>query len=144
MFSFRRILHLILLMGADVILSSQININKLKESKIYNIKVPFEPHQFLQGLSGLVERQDVGQSDFIIQSFIKNLKKIDISETLTANEELSPENKKQNGSEMISTQPPTEVFELLKPSATTYSPITEITAPILTTIVSTIRHQEYL
>ena len=95
MFCFSRNLHLILLILLSAIVKSkQINIIKLKESTIYNIKVRFEPYQFLQGLGGLVEGQDVGQSDFIIQSFIKNLKKIDISETLMANEELSPENKK--------------------------------------------------
>ena len=70
----------IMLLSVEMILAKQVNINKLKESKIYNIKVPFEPQQFLQGFAGLPDGQDTGKNDFIIQSFIQNLKKIEVSE----------------------------------------------------------------
>ena len=69
----------ILLLSLEMILGKQVNIHKLKESTIYNIKVPFEPQQFLQGFAGLPDGQDTGKNDFIIQSFIQNLKKIEVS-----------------------------------------------------------------
>merc|ERR1711892_1656633 len=63
----RLVFQFCLLFSARIILPKQININSLKESKIYNIKVPFEPQQILQGLGSINnEGQNIGRSDFDI------------------------------------------------------------------------------